>query len=36
MADRVKEVAADEAQRVKALTIEAVQSRAYIYPIKAC
>lgn len=34
MADRVKEVAAEEAERIKALTTEAVRSRAYLYPIK--
>lgn len=35
MADRVKQVAAEEAEKVKAMTKDAVQSRAYLYPIKA-
>lgn len=35
MPDRVKEFAAEEAERIKALTTEAVQSRAYLYPLKA-
>lgn len=34
MADKVKEVAAEEAERLKALTAEAVKSRAYLYPFK--
>jgi hypothetical protein len=34
MADRVKEVAAEEAERLKTLTSEAVRSKAYLYPIK--
>ncbi len=34
MADKVKEVAAEEAERLKALTAEAVKSQAYLYPIK--
>jgi len=34
MADRVKDVATEEAERLKGLAKEAVQSRAYIYPIK--
>lgn len=34
MADKVKEVAAEEAERLKALTSEAVRSKAYLYPIK--
>ncbi|KAI1629113.1 hypothetical protein EDD37DRAFT_37078 [Exophiala viscosa] len=34
MSDRVKQVAAEEAERVKAITIDAVQSQAYIYPFK--
>lgn len=34
MADKVKEVAAGEAERLKALTTEAVRSQAYLYPIK--
>jgi hypothetical protein len=35
MADRVKEVAVEEAERIKALTKEAVKSQAYLYPLKA-
>ena len=35
MADRVKEVAVEEAERIKGLTTEAVRSQAYIYPLKA-
>lgn len=34
MAEKVKEVAAEEAERLKALTSEAVKSKAYLYPIK--
>lgn len=34
MADKVKGVAAEEAQRLKALTSEAVKSQAYLYPLK--
>lgn len=34
MADRVKDVATGEAERLKALTTEAVKSQAYLYPIK--
>ncbi len=34
MADKVKEVAAEEAERLRALTSEAVKSKAYLYPIK--
>ncbi len=34
MADRVKEVAVEEAERLKVLTTEAVKSQAYLYPIK--
>lgn len=36
MADRVKQVAVEEADRVKSMTQEAVQSQAYLYPVKAC
>ena len=36
MADRVKDVAAEEAERLKALTKDAVKSQAYLYPLKAC
>jgi hypothetical protein len=34
MADRVKEVATEEAARLKALTSEAIKSKAYLYPFK--
>ena len=34
MADRVKEVAVGEADRIKSLTTEAVKSQAYLYPLK--
>ncbi|EXJ92423.1 hypothetical protein A1O3_00974 [Capronia epimyces CBS 606.96] len=34
MSDRVKQVAAEEAERVKAMTVDAFQSRAYLYPFK--
>jgi hypothetical protein len=34
MADKVKGVAAEEADRLKTLTTEAVKSKAYLYPIK--
>ncbi|OAL40026.1 hypothetical protein AYO20_00444 [Fonsecaea nubica] len=34
MADRVKQVAAEEADHVRKMTREAVESRAYLYPIK--
>lgn len=36
MADRVKQVAAEESKKVKEMTTEAVRSRAYIYPLKVC
>ena len=35
MADKVKEVAVGEADRIKTLTIQAARSAAYLYPIKA-
>jgi hypothetical protein len=35
MADRVKQVALEEADKVKSMTTEAVKSRAYLYPLKA-
>ena len=35
MTDKVKEVAVGEADRIKALTIQAARSAAYLYPIKA-
>ena len=34
MADKVKEVAVGEADRIKSLTVEAARSAAYLYPIK--
>ncbi|KEF58546.1 uncharacterized protein A1O9_06472 [Exophiala aquamarina CBS 119918] len=34
MADRVKQVAAEESKKVKEMTTDAVRSRAYIYPLK--
>jgi hypothetical protein len=34
MADRVKAVATEEAERLKVLASEAVKSKAYLYPIK--
>ncbi|KAL2426157.1 hypothetical protein ABEF95_012085 [Exophiala dermatitidis] len=34
MSDRVKQVAAEEAERVKAITKDAFQSQAYLYPFK--
>jgi hypothetical protein len=33
-ADRVKQVAAEEVEKVKHLTQDAVQSKAYLYPLK--
>jgi hypothetical protein len=35
MSDRVKEFAVEEAERIQALTADAVKSRAYLYPLKA-
>lgn len=35
MAGKVKEVAVEEADRVKSLTRDAVRSGAYLYPLKA-
>ena len=35
MADKVKEVAVGEADRIKSLTVQAARSAAYLYPIKA-
>jgi hypothetical protein len=35
MADRVKKVAAGEAERIKTLTKDAAKSQAYLYPLKA-
>ena len=34
MADKVKEVAVEEAERIKTLTTEAARSGAYLYPIR--
>ena len=34
MADKIKEVAIEEADRIKALTNEAARSGAYLYPIR--
>ena len=34
MADKVKEVAVGEADRIKSLTVQAARSAAYLYPIK--
>ena len=34
MADKVKEVAVEEAERIKTLTAEAARSGAYLYPIR--
>jgi hypothetical protein len=34
MADKVKEVAAEEALRIRALTKDAAMSGAYLYPLK--
>lgn len=36
MAERVKEVAVEEADRLKTLTSDAVRSGAYFYPIRVC
>jgi len=34
MEDRIKETALEEAEKIKRLTVEAVKSRAYLYPLK--
>ena len=34
MADKMKEVAIEEAERIKTLTTEAARSGAYLYPIR--
>jgi hypothetical protein len=34
MADKVKETALEEAERIKVLAKDAFQSHAYIYPLK--
>ena len=34
MAEKVKEVAMEEADRLKALTVEAARSAAYLYPLR--
>lgn len=36
MADKVKEVAKEEADRIKSLTVEAARSAAYLYPLRVC
>jgi len=36
MADKVKETALEEAERIKALATDAYKSYAYIYPVKVC
>ena len=36
MADKVKEVAVEEAERLKQLTADAARSGAYLYPIRVC
>ena len=34
MADKVKEVAVEEAEKIKSLTAQAARSGAYLYPIR--
>jgi len=34
MENRIKETALEEAEKIKHLTVEAVKSRAYLYPLK--
>jgi len=34
MDDKIKETALEEAEKIKQLTMEAVKSRAYLYPLK--
>ena len=34
MSERVKEVAIEEAEKVKALTVQATRSGAYFYPVR--
>lgn len=36
MADKIKEVAVEEAERIKSLTSEAARSGAYLYPLRVC
>ena len=36
MADRVKEVAVEEAERLKNLAADAALSGAYLYPLRVC
>jgi hypothetical protein len=36
MADRVKEVAVEEAERIKNLAADAARSGAYLYPLRVC
>jgi hypothetical protein len=34
MEDKIKETALEEVEKIKGLTVEAVKSRAYLYPLK--
>lgn len=36
MADKIKEIAVEEAERIKSLTSEAARSGAYLYPLRVC
>ena len=36
MSERVKEVAIQEADRIKTLTTDAARSGAYLYPVRVC
>lgn len=36
MADKVKEVAVEEAERIKNLAADAALSGAYLYPLRVC
>ena len=36
MADKVKEVAVEDAKRLKSLTADAARSGAYLYPLRVC
>ena len=36
MADRVKEVAVEEVDKIKTQTIQAARSAAYLYPLRVC
>lgn len=35
MEDKIKETALEEVEKIRGLTVEAVKSRAYLYPLKA-